>query len=103
MLTDAAYSSGSTSSSLSAEILCARAFGGNFFAVVSLAKLGLPFERAGSLEEGVSRARELAQRGDLVLLAPACSSFDMFKSYAHRGDVFQEAVRALTAEEGAWA
>jgi UDP-N-acetylmuramoylalanine--D-glutamate ligase len=37
------------------------------------------------------------------LLAPACSSFDMFKSYAHRGDVFQDAVRALTAEEGAWA
>jgi UDP-N-acetylmuramoylalanine--D-glutamate ligase len=30
-----------------------------------------------------------------VLLAPACSSFDMFRSYAHRGDVFSEAVRAL--------
>lgn len=69
----------------------------------ALEGVGLPIERAETMEEAVSRARKLAQRGDLVLLAPACSSFDMFKSYAHRGDVFQDAVRALAAEEGTWA
>ena len=41
-----------------------------------------------------ARARAGAP-GDAVLLAPACSSFDMFRSYAHRGDVFCDAVRAL--------
>ncbi len=60
-------------------------------------------ERATTMEDAVGKARALAQRGDLVLLAPACSSFDMFESYAHRGDVFQDAVRALSAEEAAWA
>ncbi|MGE0786505.1 MAG: UDP-N-acetylmuramoyl-L-alanine--D-glutamate ligase [Sandaracinaceae bacterium] len=58
---------------------------------------GLPIARAPSLEDAVARARELAAPGDLVLLAPACSSFDMFKSYAHRGDEFVRAVNALEA------
>jgi UDP-N-acetylmuramoylalanine--D-glutamate ligase len=65
----------------------------------AFADLGLPMVHAKSMEDAVQRARELAQRGDVVLLAPACSSFDMFRSYAHRGDVFQDAVRAL--KEGA--
>jgi UDP-N-acetylmuramoylalanine--D-glutamate ligase len=56
---------------------------------------GYPVEALPTLERAVARARELAQPGDAVLLAPACSSFDMFRSYAHRGDVFAEAVRAL--------
>jgi UDP-N-acetylmuramoylalanine--D-glutamate ligase len=56
---------------------------------------GYPVETEATLERAVERARELAQPGDAVLLAPACSSFDMFRSYAHRGDVFQEAVRRL--------
>jgi UDP-N-acetylmuramoylalanine--D-glutamate ligase len=43
----------------------------------------------------VSLAAALAQPGDAVLLAPACASFDMFRSYAQRGDVFQAAVHAL--------
>jgi UDP-N-acetylmuramoylalanine--D-glutamate ligase len=56
---------------------------------------GLPIENAGDMHDAVSRARNLARPGDAVLLAPACSSFDMFRSYAHRGDVFCDAVRAL--------
>lgn len=55
----------------------------------------VPCERTGDLSEAVSRARELAEPGDFVVLAPACSSFDMFRSYAERGDVFQRAVKEL--------
>ena len=65
----------------------------------ALAPVGLPIRDASSMHEAVSIARSLAQRGDLVLLAPACASFDMFKSYAHRGDVFAGAVRALEENE----
>ncbi|MBI2395438.1 MAG: UDP-N-acetylmuramoyl-L-alanine--D-glutamate ligase [Deltaproteobacteria bacterium] len=53
-----------------------------------------PLVRAGTMEEAVERAAELAQRGDAVLLSPACSSYDMFKDYKQRGDVFVAAVRA---------
>jgi len=55
----------------------------------------LPVVFAESLEEAVEKARDLARQGDLVLLSPACASFDMFKSYAHRGEVFRAAVLAL--------
>jgi UDP-N-acetylmuramoylalanine--D-glutamate ligase len=57
----------------------------------------LPIRRAASMGEAVEIARELARSGDAVLLSPACSSFDMFRSYAHRGDAFVEAVRRLEA------
>jgi UDP-N-acetylmuramoylalanine--D-glutamate ligase len=57
-----------------------------------------PVERAQTLEAAVERARALALPGDAVLLAPACASFDMFRSYAHRGDVFVQAVNALPAQ-----
>ncbi|MEZ5451936.1 MAG: UDP-N-acetylmuramoyl-L-alanine--D-glutamate ligase [Thiothrix sp.] len=50
---------------------------------------------ASNMDEAVMTAAELAQPGDNVLLSPACASFDMFKGYAHRGDVFSEAVRRL--------
>jgi len=52
-------------------------------------------ELAGGLEEAVTIAAKLATPGEAVLLAPACASFDMFSSYAHRGRVFREAVKAL--------
>jgi UDP-N-acetylmuramoylalanine--D-glutamate ligase len=45
----------------------------------------------------VQRASALAQKGDAVLLSPACASFDMFNDYAHRSEVFVSAVRALPA------
>lgn len=61
----------------------------------ALSGCGLPVETESTLERAVQRARAQAQPGDAVLLAPACASFDMFRSYAHRGDVFQDAVRAL--------
>jgi UDP-N-acetylmuramoylalanine--D-glutamate ligase len=50
---------------------------------------------AASLEEAVKKASEAASPGDTVLLAPACASFDMFRNYAHRGEVFRRAVEAL--------
>ncbi len=61
----------------------------------AFAGLGLPIEHVESMPDAVLRARELARPGDVVLLAPACSSYDMFRSYAHRGEVFQDAIRAL--------
>jgi UDP-N-acetylmuramoylalanine--D-glutamate ligase len=51
--------------------------------------------RAGTLDTAVRRAAEAAVPGDIVLLAPACASFDQFDSYEHRGRVFKEQVRAL--------
>lgn len=51
---------------------------------------------ADSMSEAVTLAAELAEENDNVLLSPACASFDMFKSYEHRGDVFMEAVRSLS-------
>jgi UDP-N-acetylmuramoylalanine--D-glutamate ligase len=58
---------------------------------------GLPMRRAASMEEAVSAAAALARPGDAVVLSPACSSFDMFRDYAHRADVFRAAVRVQIA------
>lgn len=59
---------------------------------------------ATSMQEAVDRAFAEARAGDAVLLSPACASFDMFKNYKHRGEVFAAAVRALKARvEGAHA
>ena len=46
-----------------------------------------------SLEEAMSAARSLATQGDVVLLSPACASFDLFKNYEQRGELFKEWVR----------
>jgi UDP-N-acetylmuramoylalanine--D-glutamate ligase len=56
-----------------------------------------PVERCATLEEAVVAASRAAQPGDTVLLSPACASLDMFRDYAHRGEVFAEAVRRLAA------
>jgi UDP-N-acetylmuramoylalanine--D-glutamate ligase len=53
---------------------------------------------APSMDAAVQRARQAAAPGDVVLLSPACASFDMFTSYAHRGEAFQRAVARLTKE-----
>lgn len=50
---------------------------------------------AGTLDDAVATAARIAARGDTVLLSPACASFDMFRDYAHRGEVFTAAVRGL--------
>lgn len=52
-------------------------------------------EYATTMPEAVRRAARAAREGDTVLLSPACASLDMFRDYAHRGDVFAEAVKAL--------
>jgi UDP-N-acetylmuramoylalanine--D-glutamate ligase len=52
-------------------------------------------ERASDMTDAVRRAYLAARAGDTVLLAPACASFDMFKSFEHRGQVFKEAVAQM--------
>ncbi len=52
-------------------------------------------EYAATMQGAVAAAAHAALPGDLVLLSPACASLDMFRDYAHRGDVFADAVRAL--------
>ena len=52
-------------------------------------------EHAETLENAVRRASESAVPGDVILLAPACASFDQFQSYEHRGRVFKETVHSL--------
>jgi len=54
---------------------------------------------AETLENAIQRAHETAKSGDIVLLAPACASFDQFRSYEHRGRVFKEVVANLAAAE----
>ena len=56
----------------------------------------VPLIRAQSLDEAVQRCAETAQAGDAVLLSPACASFDMFKNYEERGQLFAQAVRNLS-------
>jgi UDP-N-acetylmuramoylalanine--D-glutamate ligase len=51
-------------------------------------------EKASDFAEAVNRARKLAKAGDVVLLSPACASFDWFKNYEHRGEVFKRLVMA---------
>jgi UDP-N-acetylmuramoylalanine--D-glutamate ligase len=53
---------------------------------------------AETLENAIRKANAVAQQGDVVLLAPACASFDQFKSYEHRGKTFKEIVRSLAAD-----
>jgi UDP-N-acetylmuramoylalanine--D-glutamate ligase len=52
-------------------------------------------EHAGNIERAVEIASHAARPGDVVLLAPACASFDQFQNYEHRGRVFKELVRQL--------
>jgi UDP-N-acetylmuramoylalanine--D-glutamate ligase len=50
---------------------------------------------AGSAKEAVTKAYQLSEKGDVVLLSPACASFDLFKNYEDRGKQFKEAVKEL--------
>ena len=58
----------------------------------AIAPGGVPLERIESMEKAVVRAAQIAAAGDAVLLSPACASFDMFRDYKHRGEVFAAAV-----------
>jgi UDP-N-acetylmuramoylalanine--D-glutamate ligase len=55
----------------------------------------VPVTRCPSLEAAVDTARALAEPGDVVLLSPACASFDMFDNFEHRGDIFKKLVERL--------
>jgi UDP-N-acetylmuramoylalanine--D-glutamate ligase len=61
----------------------------------------VPVISAQTLESAVRKAADLAVNGDIVLLAPACASFDQFPSYEHRGRVFKELVQSLAALQSA--
>ena len=54
-------------------------------------------DHAETLETAIRHASDVAKPGDIVLLAPACASFDQFRNYEHRGKVFKEVVRELSA------
>ncbi|KJJ97707.1 UDP-N-acetylmuramoylalanine--D-glutamate ligase [Burkholderiaceae bacterium 26] len=66
----------------------------------ALANTGVTLIDAPTLEAAVQQAAAHAQPGDAVLLSPACASFDMFRNYEHRAQVFHEAVAALAADRG---
>lgn len=64
------------------------------------ADTGVPIEIFGDLTAATRRAAERAQNGQAVLLSPACASLDMFRNYAHRAQVFADAVRDWAHEHG---
>jgi UDP-N-acetylmuramoylalanine--D-glutamate ligase len=55
----------------------------------------VPYELAGTLDRAVRSAADQARSGEAVVLSPACASFDQFRNFNHRGDVFQELVRDI--------
>ncbi len=67
----------------------------------AIAGSGIETLQAGSLQEAVEAAQRLAHPGDAVLLSPACASFDMFRNYVHRAEIFVDAVNKLVAERAA--
>lgn len=87
---------------------CAPAFG-NIAAAYTIGEAGphfaeilepaMPVERCEMLCEAVQRAMARAKAGDVILLSPACASFDQFKDYETRGDSFRKIVAGLTGEE----
>ena len=66
----------------------------------AIASTQVPVIHCDSLPQAVNAAAEQATQGDQVLLSPACASFDMFSSYAHRAQVFVDAVRELGLTRG---
>jgi UDP-N-acetylmuramoylalanine--D-glutamate ligase len=68
----------------------------------ALQDCGKPLVKARDMADAVRLASEMAQRGDAVLMSPACASFDMYRNYLHRAEVFIAAVRTLevAAEAG---
>ena len=64
----------------------------------AIAGCGIPTERCSDMDAAVRWCAAQVQEGDAVLLSPACASFDMFRNYGHRAEVFIAAVRTLKAE-----
>ena len=61
---------------------------------------GVAVLRAGDMNEAVELAYRAAKAGDAVLLSPACASYDMFRNYIHRAEVFVSAVREMALARG---
>jgi len=59
----------------------------------------ISIKEAADMSDAVKKAAGIAKRGDSVLLSPGCASFDMFKNYEHRGDVFKEIVMGMKRDE----
>ncbi len=59
---------------------------------------GIPMVETASMMEALEQAQELAKTGDVVLLSPACASFDLFRNYEDRGDQFRAAVQLLATK-----
>jgi UDP-N-acetylmuramoylalanine--D-glutamate ligase len=66
----------------------------------AIAASGVPVERAAGMDEAVQAAFRASRAGDAVLLSPACASYDMFRNYVHRAEVFVAAVRRLAGSGG---
>lgn len=62
---------------------------------VKFLKDKISLERCGTLETAILKAADLAKKGEVVLLAPACASFDQFKNYEHRGETFRTLAKAI--------
>jgi UDP-N-acetylmuramoylalanine--D-glutamate ligase len=60
----------------------------------------IPHERAGTMERAVAAAAREARSGEAVVLSPACASFDQFRNFVHRGEVFQDLVRYQLGQLG---
>lgn len=71
----------------------------------ALAKISAPVKRirAGEFEEAVRRAANSAEPGDVVLLSPGCASYDMFRNFEQRGEIFRKLVKELSDEYGSTA
>jgi UDP-N-acetylmuramoylalanine--D-glutamate ligase len=67
----------------------------------ALANAGVPLLPAKDMDEAVALSLRAAQPGDAVLLSPACASFDMFRNYEHRAQVFVAAVHKIAGEQAA--
>lgn len=63
---------------------------------------GTNFVRAATMEDAVIKAMQSSEEGDMILLSPACASFDMFSSYDERGKVFKECFRKISEGEINW-
>ena len=60
---------------------------------------GISIRYADTMQDAVNFAAQLAHQDDNVLLSPACASFDMFRNYIHRGEIFMDAVKGLTQHD----
>jgi UDP-N-acetylmuramoylalanine--D-glutamate ligase len=66
---------------------------------IAVALIGSKPQLCADLQDAVRQAQALAKPGDIVLLAPACASFDMFENYIARGNAFVKCVQALEVND----